>query len=178
MVIFQQNATIQGSGEIHARGEAASRACIFMYMQHDSTTVFGVPIPSQHLKALGSATQGHARDRDSRAALVGNPQDKRQLQQTYSGRSARVATRPKSQAAPPYNSIFQDDCHLPAMTRLTGGYALLGPVNKTYRHERVCSRKRQRGGGGSVLLLTLLGEKCTIVSILPLQDIWDLAGKV
>ena len=82
----------------------------------------GCPFPSPHLKALGSATQGQARDRDSRAAL-GNPQDKRHLRQTYSGRSARVATRPESQAAPPHNSIFRDDCHLPAMVRLTGGYA-------------------------------------------------------
>ena len=82
----------------------------------------GCPFPSPHLKALGSATQGQARDRDSRAAL-GNPQDMRQLRQTYSGRSARVATRPESQAAPPHNSIFRDDCHLPAMVRLTGGYA-------------------------------------------------------
>ncbi len=49
----------------------------------------GCPLPSPHLKALGSATQGHARGRDSRAAL-GNPQDKRHIRQTYSGRSARV----------------------------------------------------------------------------------------
>ena len=34
--------------------------------------------------------------------LLGNPQDTRQLRQTYSGRSARVATRPESQAAPPH----------------------------------------------------------------------------
>jgi hypothetical protein len=61
----------------------------------------GCAFPSPHLKALGSATQGQARDRDSRAAL-GNPQDKGQLRQTFSGRSARVATRPESQAAPPH----------------------------------------------------------------------------
>ncbi len=56
--------------------------------------------PPHTSRALGSATQGHARDRDSRAAL-GNPQDKGQFRQTYSGRSARVVTRPESQAASP-----------------------------------------------------------------------------
>ncbi len=44
---------------------------------------------SLHLKALGSATQGQARYRDSRAAL-GSPQDKRQLRQTYSSNKFRV----------------------------------------------------------------------------------------
>ncbi len=38
----------------------------------------GCPFPSPHLKALGSATEGQARDRDPRAAL-GNPQDKRHI---------------------------------------------------------------------------------------------------
>ncbi len=36
------------------------------------------PFPSPHLKVLGSATKGHARYRDLRAAL-GNPQDKRHI---------------------------------------------------------------------------------------------------
>ncbi len=65
----------------------------------DSTTLFGGAL-SPPLKALGSATQGQARDRDSRAAQD-NPQDMRHIRQTYSGRSARVATRPESKAAPP-----------------------------------------------------------------------------
>ena len=38
----------------------------------------GCPFPSPHLKAPGSATQGHARDRVSRAA-PGNPQDTRPI---------------------------------------------------------------------------------------------------
>ncbi len=51
-----------------------------------------------------------------------NPQDKRQLRKTYSGGSARVAARPESPAALSNNSIFRDDCHLPTMIGLTGGY--------------------------------------------------------
>jgi hypothetical protein len=64
-------------------------------------TVPGALFPPHTSRALGSATQGHARDRDSRAALR-SPQDKRPIRQTYSGRSARIATRPESQAAPPH----------------------------------------------------------------------------
>jgi hypothetical protein len=81
-----------------------------------STTLFGVTSalsPPRTSRVLGSAIQGHARDRDSdlraadlpdqdsRAAL-GNPQDKKQLWHTYSGRCARVATRPESQVTPPH----------------------------------------------------------------------------
>ena len=76
---------------------AASPCSLILFRPHCS----GCPFPSPHLKALGSATQGQARDRDSRAALD-NPQDRRHVRQTYSGRSARVATRPESQAAPPH----------------------------------------------------------------------------
>jgi hypothetical protein len=82
-------------------------------------TVRGALSPPHTARALGSATQGHSRDRDSRAAL-GNPQKKRHIRQTYSGRSARDATRPESQAA---YSIFRCHCHLPAMILLAGGYA-------------------------------------------------------
>ena len=74
----------------------------------------GCTFPYPHLKALGSATHGQDRERDS-TAVLGNSQDKRLLWQTYSGWSAMDATRPESQAAPPHNSIFRDDCHLPAM---------------------------------------------------------------
>ncbi len=96
--------------------------CIFVCVQTFRPHCSGCPFPSPHLKALGSATQGHARDPNSRATL-GNPQDKRHIWQIYSGRSAKVATRPESQAAQPHTSIFRDDCHLPAMIRLTGGCA-------------------------------------------------------
>ncbi len=72
------------------------RAALF-----EHTVCSGCPFPSPNLKALGSATQGHARDRDLRAAL-GNPQDMRHIRQTHSGRSAGVATRPERQAAPPH----------------------------------------------------------------------------
>jgi hypothetical protein len=57
----------------------------------------GCPFPSPHLKALGSATQGQARDRDLRAAL-GKPQDKVQLRQTLFRKECQV---PESQVAPP-----------------------------------------------------------------------------
>ncbi len=89
---------------------------IFVWVQLYSTTLSPVRVPpfppaSPHLNTMESATQGHAWDRDSGAA-EGNPQEKRQLQvrQTFSGRSARVAARPESQAAParPTNSIFRD----------------------------------------------------------------------
>jgi hypothetical protein len=63
--------------------------------------------PPRTSRALGWATQGHARDRDARAALgsprgseaardrdsraaIGNPQDKRHIRQSCSGRSARA----------------------------------------------------------------------------------------
>jgi hypothetical protein len=96
---------------------------IFVCVQPYSTTLFGVPFLLPTSQALGSATQGQARDRDSRAAL-GKPQDKRHVRQTYLGRSARVATRPESQVAPPHtDSIFRDDCQLPAIILLTSGYS-------------------------------------------------------
>ena len=75
--------------------------CIFVCVQPFDHTVRGALSPPHTSRALGSTPQGHARDRDSRAAL-GNPQDTRHIRQTYSGRSARVATRPESQAAPPH----------------------------------------------------------------------------
>jgi hypothetical protein len=61
-------------------------------------------------------------------AAPGSYQDRMQLRQTYSGRSASVATRPESRPAPPrpaphFQSSLGDDCQLPAMIRLTGGYA-------------------------------------------------------
>ncbi len=62
-------------------------------------TVRGALSPPHNSRALGSVTQGHARDRDLRAAL-GNPQDKRPIRQANSGRSVRVATSPEIQAAP------------------------------------------------------------------------------
>ncbi len=75
---------------------------IFVCVQPDSTTLLGVALsPSHTSRAQHSSTQGQARDRDSRAALR-NPQDKMHIQQTYSGRSARVATRPENQAALPH----------------------------------------------------------------------------
>ncbi len=86
---------------MHAAGYSVFSCACSLVRPHCS----GCPFPSTHLKALGSETQGHARDRDSRAAL-GNPQDKRHKlphnRQTYSGRSSRVATRPESQSAPPH----------------------------------------------------------------------------
>ncbi len=63
--------------------------------------VRGALSPPHTSRALGSATQGHAQDRDLRAA-IDIPKEKTQLRQTYSRRSARVATRPKSQSAPPH----------------------------------------------------------------------------
>jgi hypothetical protein len=115
-----------GSGEICKRRGVRERRVASIVFSCACSLIrphcSGCPFPSPDLKALGSATQGQARDRDSRASL-GNPQDKRHIRQTNSGRSARVATRPESQAAPPHNSIFRDDCHRPAMVRLTGGYA-------------------------------------------------------
>ncbi len=90
------------------------RAALF-----DHTVWGALPLPTPQIRALETAAQGYARDRGSRAA-IDNPKDMRQLRQTHSRRSARVVTRPESQAAPPHDSIFQDD-YLPAMTRLTGG---------------------------------------------------------
>ncbi len=66
-------------------------------------TVRGALSPLHTSRVLGSATKGQSRDRDSRAALR-NPLDKRHIRRIYSGRSARVATRPESQAAPPHKS--------------------------------------------------------------------------
>ncbi len=114
-----------------------SRCCLFVFSCACSLIrphCLGCPFRSPHLKALGSATQEKARDRDSRAAL-GNPPDKRQIRQTYSGRSSRVATRPESQAAPSHTSIFRDDCHLLAMARLTSSYARCC-LFVLYRHHR------------------------------------------
>jgi hypothetical protein len=65
------------------------------------------------------ATQGHARDLDLRAAL-GNPQDKRHIWQTYSGRNDM---KPESQAAPPHTESSEAIVALSAMIRLTGSYA-------------------------------------------------------
>jgi hypothetical protein len=95
----------------------------FRFREPCSTILFGVPLPLLTPQGAGIGNSGiYARDRDSMAAQD-NPQDKRHIRQTYSGRSARVASRPESQAAPPHNSNFRDDCHLPVMIRLTGGYS-------------------------------------------------------
>jgi hypothetical protein len=62
-------------------------------------TVRGALSPP-HTQGAGIRNTGTARDRDLRAVL-GNPQDKRQLRQTYSGRSARVARGPKAKLPRP-----------------------------------------------------------------------------
>ncbi len=46
----------------------SSQSRVFLCVQPCTTTLCGCPLPSTHRKALGSATQGHVRDRDSRAA--------------------------------------------------------------------------------------------------------------
>jgi hypothetical protein len=66
-----------------------------------TVTIRGTLSPPPTSRAMGSASQGHARDRYLKVAL-GNTQDKRQLRHTYPGRSVRVAARPESQAAPPH----------------------------------------------------------------------------
>jgi hypothetical protein len=122
------------------------RASLFDY------TVRGALSPPHTSRALGSATQGHARDRDLSLILraaQGNPQDKRPFRQTYSGRSARVATRPESQAAPPH--IF----NLP--TRLSP------PSHSS-------ADRRLRPVGGSCTTRNL-GIYCPAGSTLPIQCI-------
>ncbi len=102
-------------------------------------TVRGALFFPHNSRALGLATEAHARlgDRYLRAAL-GNSQDKRQLQQTLSGRKSGLQRGPKAKLPRPTMaySIFRDDCHLPAMIRLTDGYA---------RRSKALSRLDDRG---------------------------------
>ncbi len=84
-----------------------------------STTSFGLPFPLPS-KALRSAAQGHARDRDSREAL-GNTQKKRQYRQTNS----KEQRSPRAAPLCPRYSIFRSDCHLPSMIRMAGAYTSL-----------------------------------------------------
>ncbi len=79
----------------------------------------GCPFPSPHLKGAEIGDSGTC-PRPRFEGCARRPlQAKRQLRRTYSGRSARVATRPESQAALPRTpySIFRSDCRLPAAVR-------------------------------------------------------------
>ena len=98
----------------HTLGAASCRASTVLMRGHEQSfrlsllscacslfnhTVWG----ALSLPHTSRRSDRHLRDvlgnRSSRAAL-GNPQDKRHIRQTYSGRSARVASRLESQAAP------------------------------------------------------------------------------
>ncbi len=131
-----QNMASCASGRLSVRcpaGVFRVRAAIF------DRTLWGVLSPPHTTRALGSATQGHARGRDSRAVL-GEIQYKEPIRQTYSGRSARDATRPQSQPPRPTHTIVQSGgSQFPAMIRLTDGYA---------RCKASCSRRVRRPMSG------------------------------
>jgi hypothetical protein len=93
-------------------------SCIFVCVQPYSKILFGVPFPLPTPQGAGIGNSGTC---PRPKAALGDPQDKRQRRQTYSGRSARVATRAESQAVLPL--IFNRPKWLPfpAMIRLTGG---------------------------------------------------------
>ncbi len=140
--------------QIIHRKEMSRRCCdlAILFSSFCSLLRSGRPFPSPHLRALGSATQGQARDRDSRAALDNllNRRDKKQLQQTYSGRSAGAATRPESQAAPPHELNLprrlsppsHDSADTEAITTSTlGGLRAAGPDSR-----KVATRPRRNRG--------------------------------
>jgi hypothetical protein len=82
-------------------------------------TVRGALSAPHTSRALESATQGHTQDRDSRAALGNTLRTRGNFQEGVPGMQRGQKAKPPR----PTYSIFRSDCHLPAMIRLTGGYA-------------------------------------------------------
>ncbi len=70
------------------------------------------------LSMIDRYTQGHARDRDLRAAR-GNTRTRGNLGKPFQ----ELQRGPKAKLPRPTYLILRDDCHLSAMARLTGGSA-------------------------------------------------------
>ncbi len=100
-------------------------AWFFVCTQPCSTTMFGVPFPlptpqgagiGNSVTSLRSRFEGCATEPSGQGVQSANLVRKE-------CQPARVATRLESEAAPPHDSIFRDEGHLPAMVWLTGDYA-------------------------------------------------------